>query len=391
MDRNKSIPVNPQIITWARETVGLSMTDVARAIRRSVEEIKAWESGVLSPTYPQLEKLAYQVFKRPIAVFFLPDPPDEMSPKYEFRTLPDADLNSLEKDTYIQIRKAHAFQLALEEIFGVTNPSKNKIWKILRISIEASVFDQAVQIRRYLNISLEEQTSWNDSELALKKWRQAIENSGVFVFKSAFKQKEISGFCLASDEFPLIYINNSTTKTRQLFSLMHELAHLLMHINGLTKFDGKYISELSQKTSRIESFCNAVAAEILIPDLDFQSRVTSLPSNIEHVAESTFSDLARRYSVSREAILRKFFDDGRVSTSFYDKKSREWNSQTKSSSSGGSYYANQNVYLSERFATEVIKKHYTNQITIESASELLGISPKNFPGIEQRILKREAL
>ncbi len=68
--------------------------------------------------------------------------------------------------------------------------------------------------------------------IALKQWRQAVEDCGVFVFKAAFKQKDISGFCLMDESLPVIYLNNSTTKTRQIFSLLHELAHLLLSING---------------------------------------------------------------------------------------------------------------------------------------------------------------
>ncbi len=69
---------------------------------------------------------------------------------------------------------------------------------------------------------------------ALKLWRRAIEAHGVFVFKDSFKQGAISGFCLRHDEFPIILINNSTTKTRQTFSLLHEL-FLLFNRSGISR------------------------------------------------------------------------------------------------------------------------------------------------------------
>jgi len=81
----------------------------------------------------------------------------------------------------------------------------------------------------------------------LKYWRQAVEEAGVFVFKNSFKQKDISGFCLRDEDLPIIYLNNSTSKTRQIFSLLHELAHLLLNMNGLSKFDSDYIDRLPSK------------------------------------------------------------------------------------------------------------------------------------------------
>jgi len=85
----KSEPVSgiqPALLRWARQTIGLSVIDVAEKLSRHPSEIAVWESGESAPTYPQLEKLAYQVYKRPLAVFFLPVPPQEIAPVHEFRT-----------------------------------------------------------------------------------------------------------------------------------------------------------------------------------------------------------------------------------------------------------------------------------------------------------------
>ncbi|MDQ3009929.1 MAG: ImmA/IrrE family metallo-endopeptidase [Acidobacteriota bacterium] len=70
-------------------------------------------------------------------------------------------------------------------------------------------------------------------------------------------------------EFPIIYINNSTSNTRQTFSLFHEFGHLLLHGNGISKFDTGYIDDLPQNEKRIEKLCNAFASELLMPSADF--------------------------------------------------------------------------------------------------------------------------
>ncbi|MFZ2393326.1 ImmA/IrrE family metallo-endopeptidase [Rhodoferax sp.] len=384
------VGVQPSVIRWARVSMGMSVEDVAHKLKRTTEEVMAWESeDGIAPTYSQLENLAYKVFKRPLAVFFLPAPPHEAQPVREFRSLPDADLQSLQADTYIQVRKAHAYQITLKELFEGRNPSGRHISQEIPLDLRESVEVQASEVRKALGITLNDQLDWKSDDLALKRWREALETLGVFVFKAPFKQKDISGFCLLDADFPLIYLNNSATKTRQIFSLLHELAHLLLNINGISKFESSYINRLPATERRIEQFCNKIAAEILIPSDDFAQQIAGFPSNAETVQDHLFANLGSRYGVSREAVLRRLLDMARVSQSFYEQKAKLWSSQKKAAP-GGDWYASQNTYLSDRLAREVIGRHYRNQISVEQASEFLGIKAKNFASLEQRILQGAA-
>ena len=149
------------------------------------------------------------------------------------------------------------------------------------------------------------------------------------------------------------------------------------------------MSRLPVAERRIEQFCNKVAAEILIPSDDFGQQIAGLPSDVESMQDHLYANLANRYGVSREAILRRLLDLGRVSQVFYEQKAKLWASQRKAAS-GGDWYASQNTYLSDKFAREVIGRHYRNQISVEQASEYLGIKAKNFAGLEQRILQGAA-
>jgi Zn-dependent peptidase ImmA (M78 family) len=258
----------------------------------------------------------------------------------------------------------------------------------VRLSVSRSFQEQAAEIRNVLNVGIEDQSSWGNDEEALRNWRRLVEESGIFVFKDAFKQKDISGFCLHDDGFPVIYLNNSTTKTRQIFSLLHEVAHLLFGQNGLSKFDADYIYGLSSSQQRIEVMCNSLAAEILIPAHDFAEQVKSLPLQGDELPDAVYARLARRYGVSREAVLRRFLDSGRVSQRFYETKAKKWNKQKKEKGGKGDWYASKGAYLSDKFLKDVYKKHYRNQLTVEQASDLLGIKAKNFGGMEKLVLSR---
>ncbi|MGH9905205.1 MAG: ImmA/IrrE family metallo-endopeptidase, partial [Pyrinomonadaceae bacterium] len=326
----------------------------------------------------------YKVYKRPLAIFFLPQPPPEPDPEQEFRTLPHFDLEDLSSDTRYQIRFAHSLQLSLRELNDDRNPAGRLIFRNVPLSIQRDIREQADEIRRYLDISLQTQIGWRSSEAALKAWRNAIEDAGVFVFKHAFKEKAISGFCLLDDEFPIIYLNNSTTKTRQVFSLFHELAHLLFHINGISKFDTNYIAQLPPPERRIEQFCNALAAELLMPSADFEIQLRGL----DRIDDGAVEKLASRYSVSREVVFRRLRDKGLVSQRQYEDKAAEWAAQAEArDGKGGNYYATQASYLGERYLKLVLGKHYQGRLTLEQVAEYLGVKPKNVAGLEQFALQ----
>src|SRR6266542_4921311 len=144
--------IQTSVLQRARETQGFSIDEVANRMKRDPAEIAAWESGESAPTYVQLETLAYKVYKRPLAVFFLPQPPSEPDPEQEFRTLPDFDLHDLSADTRYQIRFAHSLQLSLKELNEGRNPAARLVFRDIALALGREITEQADEIRRYLNI-----------------------------------------------------------------------------------------------------------------------------------------------------------------------------------------------------------------------------------------------
>lgn len=207
---NPVTAVNPKVLRWARERAGYTAGDVALAVKKDVKVVESWESGASSPTYAQLEKLAYQLYKRPLALFFFPAPPEERDPAQEFRTLPDFEIKRLSSDTRFALRQGAAMQLALKELNDGVNPSHQKIFRDIPANPETAPGQLATSVRKYLGVTLAIQRSWKNTEEALQHWRALVEDKGVFVFKRSFKQRDVSGFCLVDKEFPVIYLNNST-------------------------------------------------------------------------------------------------------------------------------------------------------------------------------------
>jgi len=369
--------VNPKIIQWARERARYSLESVAVKFKKDVSVIEKWESGEDFPIYSQLEKLA-EIYKRPLALFFFPEPPLEAEEKQEFRTLPDFEIENLAADTIYALRQAKAMQLSLQEINNGINPSTKKIFQDISVSSRDDLRKLAEQIRNYLNVTLEEQLTWNDQETALKKWRSAVEEAGIFIFKRSFKQREISGFCLIDIEFPIIYLNNSTEKSRQIFTIFHELAHILLQTNGITKSDDRYINSLKGENKYIEIFCNKFAAEFLLPNHVFSEIIRETIVNVND-NDKIISKISSDYKVSREVVLRKLLDNNLISQKEYTLKVSEWyseqvgKSQDKNKKSGGNPYANQATYLGENYLKLVFNKYYQGQYDIERVADYLNI------------------
>jgi len=377
--------VNPRLLVWARERAGKSVAEVAAQLKKQPADISAWESGEKAPTYGQLETLAYQVYKRPIALFFFPEPPDEPAPEHSFRTLPETEIEELSSDTRYKIREARALQLSLYELNQSRNPQPSLIFRDIAAGGRPAA-QVAREVRSYLGIDFTTQAdAWRTPDEAFKGWRRAVEDKGVFVFKDSFEQADISGFCLYDAEFPIVYINNSTAVHRQIFTLFHELGHLLFGTNGVTKADDGYIEVLQGDARRIEVFCNQFAGDVLAPWPEVERAAGGRVPTDEVILE-----LSRRFKVSREVILRRFLDAGLVSQATYRAKARAWNEEVRRArgGGGGNYYLNQFVYLGETYLRLAFRRFYEGAITLEQLADHLNVRPQSVPGLEQLLLQR---
>lgn len=372
------LPINLEVLKWARTSIGYTIEDVAHRLKKDPSEIASWESGDGSPTYPQLESLAYELYKRPVALFFFPEVPKESSLKVEFRTLPDLTIERLPKEIIKAYRKAKLFQLNLAELYDEQKPIQNSILDRFELRPTMSFADVAQSIRSALNISIEEQYSWTSIDLAFKTWRKSLEDNGIFVFKDAFLQNEFSGFCIYDEKYPIIFVNNSMPMARQLFTLFHELGHLLLRSGGIDFYDRSIPEAFSGQYGSFEKLCNDFANNILVPDVIFDS--FKLEPNVKNI-----ENLAFKFSVSREVILRKLLDRRLINSNTYREYVRDWAEQAntkRSSDTGGNYHLTKKAYLGENYVNLAFSKYYQNKISSDTLSEILNIKPKNLDSFE---------
>ena len=379
--------INPTIIKWARERSGYTLQEVAKSLNRDVATISNWESGAAAPTYIQLETLADK-YKRPVAMFFFPEPPQE--PDFVGQlALRSSEIEQLDPGIRILLRQARARQLSLMELNMDANPAETKIFRDLHPQLDDSVMGLAQQTRAYLGISVDTQAGWNSAREALGNWREQVEEKGVFVFKDAFRDDSVDGFCLVHAQFPVIYLNNSKPPVRQVFSLFHELAHLLLGENGITR-------GINPGGEQIEVFCNQFAAEFLVPSGDLEIH-PDFPTDDNDEIDNAIEKLASYYKVSRPVILLKLVNRGILTQNSYRRRAARWTEEYESSlegraggesPGGGNYYNTHAVYLGYRFMELAFSRYHQGHCSVEELADHLNIKAKNLPKLEDCLLRK---
>ena len=375
------MPITPEIVTWARERLGYTL-DALAVKRKDFRKVAEWERGESRPTYRQLEMLAKQL-SLPVAIFFFPEPPDVPVIEETFRTLSAAQFAEVPPRIRKLLLKARAFQMGLAELNDGRNPARKILTRDLRFCVDDSVTHMAQQARDYLGVSIRDQFDWTGVHIALKAWRSAFFDVGVTVFKDAFREISYGGFSLYDEEFPIIYVNNSKTGTRQVFTLFHELAHLLFQTSGMEK-DVAFRQPFPPDKQQIEETCNRLAAAILVPDDAFDEEIYGCS-----VDASLADTLARKFCVSRELIYRKFRFRGLVTDSQYKAAKNEWDSRLAKTRapSGGNYFRTKIAYLGEEYISLAFKRFYQDRIDEEELADYLAIKPKHIDQLEDTLFE----
>ena len=102
--------VNGDIIRWAREYYNMKPEEAATAIGVDLQRYSNWESGQEFPTYAKLKKIS-EVFRKPSAIFFFPEPPEIPPIKGDLRTLPNDVISRFSKNIIVQFEQAKVYQI----------------------------------------------------------------------------------------------------------------------------------------------------------------------------------------------------------------------------------------------------------------------------------------
>jgi Zn-dependent peptidase ImmA (M78 family)/DNA-binding XRE family transcriptional regulator len=390
MARSLEALITPEVLAWARDSYGLDLATAAKRAGVSMEKLTAWENGEEKPSLAKARQLA-KIYKRPLAVFYLPTPPKDFQTLRDFRKLADAENTPvMSPELKRAIRWAAEFRetaLSLMEENGESFPE-------LKISAKLSDSPEklAVEIREKLGIDWNLQESWRDSYQALKAWKDAIEKFGILVTQvGKIPVKEMRAFSIG--EFPLavIAINSKDMPNGKIFSLLHELTHILLHQSGICQWDVTH--KLYEEEMTIEVFCNHVAGAVLVPqDLLLQDNIVNMNKGRKVWDEEDLDLIARSFSVSREVVLRRLLTLGLTTDSFYEAKRQEFIEEYKKLAQKGGHavvrFEKRIVNsLGKGFVQLALSSYYEKRISLNSLCDLLGVKTNYVPKIEFEVMK----
>ncbi|MBS4065457.1 MAG: ImmA/IrrE family metallo-endopeptidase [Chitinophagaceae bacterium] len=378
--------ISPNVLHWARTAMGYSIEETASKIGVNSERYESWELGENKPTYKQLENLAEKVFKRPIAVLLLSSPPIEDEIQKEFRNLSNSEVTQMSPELRLALRKAKRYQRVLEEI---SINEEAPIFRNFEIRNNEEPEKLALRLRQFMNFPITEQLGWKYDE-AYKNFQRKVEELNIYVFKMKIPFDEARAFCLTGD-YPVIILNTEDSNNGRIFSLFHELCHILLNSNDLFK-DTK--SKSSSEYQKVEKYCNKFAASFLVPDPDFFSIISHQVKPI--ASESNIDAIAIKYKVSKEVIARKFCSMDLLEESDFWRMKKNWdrlaraakekqNERLKESDSG----INPGIKIIHEKGKPYVSKVYNSytQGTISSSdlANFLETKLSNLPKIVERL------
>lgn len=361
--------IKPDIITWAIHRAGFKFQEFAER----VPNVKLWIEGEKKPTVKQLEDFSKKVYL-PFGYLFLPEPPQENLPFPFFRTnkaqAKSVSVNVYDTILFMQQRqdwlKDYLKDNGFQPLAFVGNFKKSQ-------NISQIVSD----IRKTLGLAenwASRFPTWTD---ALDFLTHKIEDTGIIMVFNGVVENNTSrpievndcrGFVLVDELAPFMFINNADGKAAQMFTIVHELAHVWTgHSAG---FDFR---KLQPADDPIELLCDKVAAEFLVPQVIF-SKVWNERADIKYAA--------RYFKVSEIVIARRALDMGKITHKqfydFYDEYINREFIKKENQPPGGDFYATTKKRLSMTFAAHVYNAVKSGKLLHRDAYKLTSLKGDTF-------------
>lgn len=360
--------VNPALLVWARERAHLEVEDLIARFPKLPE----WELGEQQPTFKQLESFA-RATHAPIGFLLLDAPPDEPLPIPDYRTMqgdavtrPSADL----LDTIFQTQQRQDWYREFAESEGL-----DRLPFVGSLTTRVDVIEAAAAIIQTLDFGIDDRgANVGDARRLLI---ERAEDLGLLVMVNGvvgsnthrpLDPEEFRGFALVDPYAPVVFANGADTLNAQMFTLAHEIAHVWLGEPGLSD-----VTARSRPMVQVERWCNAVAAEMLVPLAAIRNEYREQQPLIDELER-----LARRFRVSTLVILRRIADAGYIDREAFfraydDERERIQeilaNRQTNRS---GNFFNTQPVRVSKRFARALIVSTLEGETLRRDALQMLG-------------------
>ena len=383
------------MLRWARGSAGLELEEAARKLGVKSERLAGWEGGGARPSFTQLRKIA-NVYKRPISIFYLPEPPKDYKPlQHDFRRIPGPIAERKSPELIYEIRRAHTRREVALDLYATAGLEPPIFTLEAQLAEDAELVGE--RIRQTIAPDLPPSWSSGSQYKPLHYWRTQLENAGVLVFQAErVDSKEMAGFSISERPMPVIVPNMRDSSRRRTFTMLHELAHLMLREAGICHLDEDV---KRPEESRIEIFCNRVAGAALVPRRRLMEEGL-VSGKTKHHKWSTdeLRTLANRYGVSREVVLRRLLIFDVTTHAYYqrmcDRFDEENRQQAEREKDNQAERKKPKFAPPDRVAVStagplytrlVLTNYYRDAITASDVSDFLAVRLKHLPKIEAAV------
>ncbi len=296
----KELKIKPEVLLTLIKASGYDEENLSKKTKIPLTKIK---KGLL--TLSQLKNIS-EVLKRPLAAFFSEEIP-------ALKTIPDYRLNrekKLNPEVFLAQRKLEYLIEKMKEL-GLKSSS------LPSFSQELSAIELAERFRHYLGIDLLKNKK---PEEILESYKAILEDKlKLIIIEQPLKPRKIKNQEISDDvrafsiyaDVSGIVLNETDHPSIKLFSLFHEVCHLLRKSSGICSLDYEVEKDFEE-----ESYCNKFAAEFLVPEKDIKKELKNYLSLQERLTE-IIDNLAKIYGVSKQVILLRLLHLNFISAQHY--------------------------------------------------------------------------
>lgn len=384
----KSIPaiVTPEVLRWARGLDRITLEEIALKLKVDVAKIEAWENGSEYPTLPQAKRLAKQ-YRVPFAYLYLPDTPQKTKrlDKVDYRTFGNWGIEEMSRELRWFLRDVEERRDTMIELYQ--EAEQEPLSFTLNLPVDSTEEAFAIELRKILSLNDDNQIKFRKPEVALSYCIAKLEEQDFLVFQAVkIQPEEMRGLSVAYDTFPIIALNRKDEPSARLFTLLHELVHIVTRTSGICNDMSQDKSNISQ----MELFCNKIAGLALVPtELLLQNK--HMRSIRKYGLDDTYiSAIARDFAVSREVILHRLWDIGIIEKiSYFDilkRYSDEYIAYKNRRKADGFLppALDKGTQVGKLYTKTVMSAYHADKLSPREASScLLGLRVKHFGAIER--------
>lgn len=392
---SERIPVNPEVLAWARTSAGLSPEQAARKVGVSATSLQSWERGDLAPTIKQLRNAA-TAYRRPLAVLLLPAAPRDFDALRDFRRLPTAGeptRPSWSPQLHSEFRRALSQREVFLELSELAPGSVPSTSERIRVQPDLPAEEAGAHLRELLGMGEFPNALRSRANEVLNASVEAVEGLGVLAVQTKrIDHKEMRGFSISEWPFPVIALNGGDWPRPKLFTLLHELCHLALNAGGLCDLHERKADRTAD--DRIEHYCNEAAATVLMPRAVFLSQAEVQRAGQRYAwSLDELRDLGTRFGASSEAALLRLISVGKASWNLYwtlkprleqeyaDAREREHERQ-REAEGGPSYYVIKARDLGHRYVASVLDAFRSRAISSLDVADYLEVRYDQLPKLE---------